>query len=225
MPFSGCWIVDPKTINDKQIYAYCKPLPHILSAWFWPHLIFFSLSLSLFIQWWSCCTGGTWSRVGLCLAVYCCCSSLWRSSVWSAWWLIWPWLPSPQPSASESTSLCCRLCRKQTRDIPSSKPAVCAQTVCVTQSVTNIVLLWMQSLSGGGDVTVPWSDAEVRRKRPVLYQQHTERTAQTVSGAGSGGLTKGDPLFNLIYTGVIRLADKFSLKWYLIGKYRTDVRW
>lgn len=131
MPFSGCWIVDPKTINDKWIYAYCKPLPHILSAWLWPHLIFF-LALSLFIQWWSCCTGGTWSRVGWCLAVYCCCFSLWRSSVWSAWWPIWPWPPSLQPSASESTSLCCRLCRKQMRDIPSSKPALCVHRLCVS---------------------------------------------------------------------------------------------
>lgn len=125
----------------------------------------------------------------------------------------------------QSLQVCASGCAENRWGTSLQVSLLCAQTVCVTQSVTNIVLLRMQSLSGSGDVTVPWSDAEVRRKRPVLYQQYTERTAQTVSGAGSGGLTKGDPLFNLIYTWVIQLADAFSLKLYVIRKYRNYGRW
>lgn len=83
----------------------------------------------------------------------------------------------------------------------------CVFVICYYYVITMLLLCYntqflsktpMQNISGCGDVTVPWSDAEVCRKRPVLYQQHAERTTQTVPGSGFGGLTKGDFLLYFI---------------------------
>lgn len=69
----------------------------------------------------TCSTGGTSSRRASCSGASCCCSSPWPSSAWWASWPTWPWPRSRPPSASASTSLFYKLCRKPTRATLSSE--------------------------------------------------------------------------------------------------------